>query len=163
MLKVRPISIHEANVFVERFHRHHGKKTGCKFAIAVYDDQLRGVAICSNPVARNADDGLTLEVARLCTDGTHNACSILYGACARIAKDMGYRKIQTYILQSENGASLKASGWICEGEAGRPSWGGAWASQRTQERNACEQLGMFPQKKPPEEMKVRWARYFDND
>lgn len=73
MLKVRPISIHEANVFVERFHRHHGKKTGCKFAIAVYDDQLRGVAICSNPVARNADDGLTLEVARLCTDGTHNA------------------------------------------------------------------------------------------
>lgn len=163
MLKVRPISIHEANVFVERFHRHHGKKTGCKFAIAVYDDQLRGVAICSNPVARNADDGLTLEVARLCTDGTHNACSILYGACARIAKDMGYRKIQTYILQSESGASLKASGWICEGEAGRPSWGGAWASQRQKERDSCEQLGMFPQKKPPEEMKVRWARYFEND
>lgn len=123
MLKVRPISIHEANIFVERFHRHHGKKVGCKFAIAVYDDQLHGVAICANPVARNADDGLTLEVARLCTDGTHNACSILYGACARIAKDMGYRKIQTYILQSESGASLKASGWICEGEAGRPSWG----------------------------------------
>ena len=123
MLKVRPISIHEANIFVERFHRHHGKKVGCKFAIAVYGDQLHGVAICANPVARNADDGLTLEVARLCTDGTHNACSILYGACARIAKDMGYRKIQTYILQSESGASLKASGWICEGEAGRPSWG----------------------------------------
>ena len=112
MLKVRPISIHEANIFVERFHRHHGKKVGCKFAIAVYGDQLHGVAICANPVARNADDGLTLEVARLCTDGTHNACSILYGACARIAKDMGYRKIQTYILQSESGASLKASGWI---------------------------------------------------
>ena len=161
MLKVRPISIHEANIFVERFHRHHGKKVGCKFAIAVYDDQLHGVAICANPVARNADDGLTLEVARLCTDGTHNACSILYGACARIAKDMGYRKIQTYILQSESGASLKASGWICEGEAGRPSWGGAWSSQRTQERNACEQLGLFPQKKPPEEMKVRWVRYFN--
>lgn len=161
MLTVRPISIHEANVFVERFHRHHGKKTGCKFAIAAYDDQLRGVAICSNPVARNADDGLTLEVARLCTDGTRNACSILYGACARIAKDMGYRKIQTYILQSENGASLKASGWICEGEAGRPSWGGEWASQRQKERDSCQQIALFPTKKPPEEMKVRWAKYFE--
>lgn len=135
MLKVRPISIHEANVFVERFHRHHGIKTGCRFAIAVYEgEQLHGVAICSNPVARNADDGLTLEVARLCTDGTYNACSMLYGACARIAKDMGFRKIQTYILESESGTSLKASGWICEGEAGRPSWGGEKMGKSASER-----------------------------
>ncbi len=160
-IKVRPISIHDANVFVEQHHRHHGAKNGCRFAIAVYDgDQLHGVAICSNPVARNADDGLTLEVARLCTDGTYNACSILYGACARIARDMGYRKIQTYILQSESGASLKASGWICEGEAGRPTWSGKWASERQKERDAVKQISLFAEKKPPEEMKVRWAKYF---
>lgn len=144
MLKVRPISIHEANIFVERFHRHHGKKVGCKFAIAVYDDQIHGVAICANPVARNADDGLTLEVARLCTDGTHNACSILYGACARIAKDMGYRKIQTYILQSESGASLKASGWICEGEAGRPSWGGRLGKSTNARTECLRTVGIVP-------------------
>lgn len=160
MLTIRPISIAKANAFVEQHHRHHGKKTGCRFAIACYDgEQLRGVAICSNPVARNADDGLTLEVARLCTDGTRNACSLLYGACARIAKDMGFRKVQTYILESEAGTSLKASGWICEGIAGRESWG-KWQSERTKERNEEKQLTMFGEKKPPQEMKTRWAKYF---
>ena len=158
---VRPISIHEANVFVEQHHRHHGIKKGCRFAIAVYDgEQLHGVAICSNPVARNADDGLTLEVARLCTDGTYNACSMLYGACARIAKEMGFKKVQTYSLASESGTSLKASGWTCEGEAGRLSWGGKWESQRQKQRNAYTQTSLFPEKKPPEEMKTRWAKYF---
>ena len=159
-LYIRPINIHDANVYVEQNHRHHGQKTGCKFAIAAYDgEQLHGVAICSNPVARNADDGLTLEVARLCTDGTYNACSILYAACARIAKEMGYKKIQTYILETEPGTSLKASGWICEGEAGRESWNGKWISKRQKERESFQQIGMFEQKKPPAVMKKRWARY----
>lgn len=161
MLKVRPISIRHANEFVELYHRHHGKKTGCRFAIACCDGEtVHGVAICSNPVGRNADDGLTLEVARLCTDGTYNACSILYGACARIAKDMGFRKIQTYILESEEGTSLKASGWVCEGEAGSMSWMHN-ASERTKQRTMYQQASFFPAKKPPEEMKQRWARYFD--
>ena len=118
---------------------------------------MHGVAICSNPVARNADDGLTLEVSRVCTDGEHNACSILYGACARIAKEMGFRKIQTYILKSESGTSLKASGWICEGEKGALNWM-VNPSERTKQRNAYQQMELFPKKKPPNEMKLRWAR-----
>lgn len=159
MLEIKPISIAKANEFVEKYHRHHGKKTGCRFAIAVYDgDLLCGVAICANPVARNADDGETLEVSRLCTDGTKNACSILYGACARIAKEMGFKKIQTYILQSERGTSLKASGWVCEGEAGKPSWGGKWASNRQKKREENKQMALWAEKKPPEEMKQRWAK-----
>ena len=159
MLKVRPISIREANEYVEAYHRHHSAKVGCRFALACYDgDTLHGVAICSNPVARNADDGLTLEVSRLCTDGTLNACSILYGACARVAKEMGFHKIQTYILKSECGASLIASGWKCEGEAGCVSWQHN-PSERTKQRNA--QLSLFPTKKiPPEETKTRWSRTF---
>ena len=158
-LSIKPISIREAHEYVERMHRHPGKKTGCRFAIGCYEGGvLHGVAICSNPVARNADDGLTLEVSRLCTDGTRNACSILYGACARIAKEMGFRKVQTYILESENGISLKASGWKCEGKAGAVSWMHN-ASERTKMRNA--QLELFPTKKTvPEEMKVRWAKTF---
>lgn len=81
MLTIRPISIKTANDFVEMNHRHHGKKTGCRFAIGCFEGEtMCGVAICANPVARNADDGLTLEVSRVCTDGTYNACSILYGA-----------------------------------------------------------------------------------
>lgn len=161
MLRIIPTSIPKANAYVEKYHRHHGAKTGCRFAIACVDEggEMHGVAICSNPVARNADDGLTLEVARCCTDGTHNACSILYGACARIAKNMGFRKIQTYILESESGTSLKASGWKCEGIAGNTNWMRT-PSERTKQRNQYEQMSMFPKKKPPEQMKMRWSKEF---
>ena len=121
--------------------------------------ELHGVAICSNPVGRRADDGMTLEVARCCTDGTKNACSMLYGACARIAKDMGFRKIQTYILETEPGTSLKASGWTNEGVAGAQSWMHN-ASERTKQRNRYQQMSLFEQKKVPEVMKQRWAKVF---
>ena len=161
MLQVRPISIAKANDFVAEHHRHHGRKTGCKFAVACYEDPvLHGVAICSNPVARNSDDGLTLEVSRLCTDGARNACSILYGACARIARDMGYKKIQTYILESENGASLRASGWIVDAEkAGAVNWRQCNSKRQNQRDEQPLQMTMFQRKKPPEEMKRRYAKY----
>lgn len=81
-----------------------------------------GVAVTGRPVSRCLDDGLTAEVTRLCTDGIRNACSFLYAACARIARSMGYEKIITYILASENGASLRASGWNCEGLCGGGEW-----------------------------------------
>lgn len=149
MLTIRPISIREANEYVELHHRHHGRRVGCRFAIACYeDDVLHGVAICANPVARNSDDGLTLEVARLCTDGTRNACSILYGACARIAKEMGFKKIQTFILESEPGTTLKASGWKSEGIHGATSWSGT-GSKRTKQREEKGQLSMFPPLRSP--------------
>lgn len=105
----------------------------------------QGVAICGRPVSRYLDDGLTLEINRLCTDGTYNACSILYGACARIAKDMGYKKVITYILKSENGASLKASNFVCEGEAG----GEVWTGKRSGRDNGV-----------PHEKKTRWVKVF---
>lgn len=160
MLEIRPISIAKANAFVEQYHRHHGKKVGCRFAIAVYDGGvLHGVAICSNPVARNADDGLTLEVSRLCTDGTYNACSILYAACARIAKDMGFKKIQTYILESESGTSLKASGWKLEADnVGSLNWIDCKNQRQIARNMKPKQMSLFEEKKPPEEMKQRWVK-----
>jgi len=90
----------------------------------VADGALAGVAIVGRPVSRYLDDGLTLEVTRLCTDGTKNACSFLYGAAWRAAKALGYKKIITYTLATETGASLKATGWICEGMAGGLRWTG---------------------------------------
>lgn len=81
-----------------------------------------GVATIGRPVARMLDDGWTLEVNRLCTDGTKNACSKLYSAAWRVAKNMGYKKLITYILDSENGSSLFASNWKCVGERGGGSW-----------------------------------------
>lgn len=114
-LRIKPIHLREANEYVKAFHRHNLPTVGGKFAISCYDtDRLCGVAICGRPTARNADDGTTLEIYRCCTDGTKNACSKLYSACCRIAQNMGYEKIITYILASENGASVKASNFTCE-------------------------------------------------
>ena len=101
------------------------------------------------------DDGKTLEVTRLCTDGTHNACSFLYAAAARRARREGYAKIITFILQSEPGTSLRAAGWKLEAEkAGRPRWN----KQRYADRP--EQMTMFPKKEPPAEYKQRWSKSF---
>lgn len=75
-------------------------------------------------MSRYLDDGYTLEVTRLCTDGTKNACSFLYAAVWRAARAMGYRKAITYILESESGVSLRAAGWQCRGQAGGLQWTG---------------------------------------
>jgi hypothetical protein len=124
-LELCPMALDEANAFVRRVHRHHGPVVGHKFSIgAVLDGKIVGVAIVGRPVSRIRDDGLTLEVARLATDGTRNACSFLYGASARASFALGYKKVGTYILSSEGGASLRACGWRLIGEAG----GGSWSS-----------------------------------
>lgn len=124
-LALTPISLREANAFVERNHRHHKGVTGHKFSIGcTQDGELVGVAIMGRPVSRYLDDGLTLEVNRLCTTGTENACSMLYGAAARAAKAMGYQKIITYTLDTEPGTSLRAAGWQCAGPAGGERWTG---------------------------------------
>lgn len=124
-LEIVPMTLKEANAFVEQHHRHHKPVTGHKFSIGCSDgEKIVGVAIVGRPVARYLDDGWTLEVNRLCTDGTRNACSMLYSASWRAAKAMGYKKVITYILESENGSSLKASGWKCVGKAGGLQWTG---------------------------------------
>lgn len=155
MLMIRPISLKEANAYVVNYHRHHDKVQGHKFSIGVYDqDKLCGVAIVGNPVSRHMMDGLTLEVNRLCTDGTKNACSILYARCAKIAKDMGYKKIITYILESESGISLVASGWKCEAEnVGGLSW-----DCKSRPRVIEEETLFGTIKKYPQEMKKRFSK-----
>lgn len=124
-LEIVPISLKEANKFVEEFHRHHKPVTGHKFSIGLSDGyKIVGVAIVGRPVARHLDDGWTLEVNRLCTDGTKNACSMLYAAAWRATRAMGYKRLVTYILESENGASLRAFSWKCVGQAGGLRWTG---------------------------------------
>lgn len=122
-MTVIPIFQDEAFAFVEQYHRHHGKPVGSIFQIAVAEDEkIVGVAIVGRPNARHSQDGFTAEVTRLCTDGTKNACSMLYSACWRAAKELGYRKLITYILDTEPGTSLKASGWKLIGQRGGGSW-----------------------------------------
>lgn len=141
--EIRNIPLRIANDFVKNYHRHHNGTVGCKFAIGLYEnDQLIGVAICGRPVSRYLDNGSICEINRLCTRGGENACSMLYGACSRIAKAMGYKKIITYILQSESGITLKASNFVCEGVAGGTHWTG--------KRNKGQDI--------PSEMKTRWSK-----
>ena len=124
-LEIVPMTLREANAYVEQNHRHHGPVAGHKYSIGLSDgEKIVGVAIVGRPVSRHLDDGWTLEVNRLCTDGTKNACSMLYAAAWRAARAMGYKRLITYILESENGASLRAAGWKCVGQAGGLRWTG---------------------------------------
>ena len=119
-----PVDLAEANEFVARVHRHHGRVVGHKFSLGVADvlGTIRGVAIVGRPVARGLDNGLTLEVTRVATDGAKDACSALYGACRRATFALGYKRLVTYTLASESGTSLRASGYRCLGTAGGGSW-----------------------------------------
>ena len=157
-LKIIPLDLRVANAYVTQHHRHNRATNGHKFSFGVEKDgKLVGVCICGKPVARKLDDGKTIEARRVCTDGTPNACSILYGAAARIAKEMGYEKIITYLLQSEPGTSLKASGWTCKGPAGGISW-----NMPSRPRNEYKrQITLFGvEKKYSSEPKTRWERTF---
>lgn len=124
-MKIVPINLSEANLFVANLHRHHKPAVGHKFSLAVAadDGEIHGVAIVGRPVSRMADDGWTLEVNRCCTDGTRNACSMLYRASWRAALAMGYRKLITYTLPEEGGASLRGAGFRLLGCAGGGEWG----------------------------------------
>ena len=150
MLKLIPITLRQANAFVQAYHRHHKPSVGHKFSIGVADgEKLVGVVICGRPVSRRLDDGFTLEVNRVCTDGTKNACSMLYGASCRAAKAMGYHKVITYILESEPGTSLKAAGFHCGGRAGGLEWNGV---RKPKQENQY-----------PHEMKTRWSKEVEVD
>lgn len=123
-LRILPLTLKQANELVARLHRHHKPVTGHRFSIGCADENavLHGAAICGRPVARGCNPYLTLEVTRLVTDGTKNACSILYAAAARVAREMGFTKIQTYLLQSESGVSVMASGWLWAADTVGGDW-----------------------------------------
>jgi hypothetical protein len=128
-----PLHLREANQFVARYHRHSLPTVGGKFALgAAEEGKLVGVAIAGRPVCRRLDDGRTLEVLRVCTDGTVNACSFLYGRTARIARLMGYGRIITYTLDSEGGASLRAVGAKPTGPLESHEWGNPARPRKSQ-------------------------------
>lgn len=123
-LTVVPCELTDAKFFIAQFHRHHEPPLGHKFTLAVAgeDGCVHGVATVGRPVARGNQDGWTLEVTRVCTDGTPNAPSMLYGAAWRAARALGYRRLITYILTTEPGTSLRAAGWKIVGQVKGRSW-----------------------------------------
>ena len=143
MMILVPINLREASFFVGQHHRHHRAPRGGIFAVAISDfESIVGVAIVGRPVSRMLADGFTAEVTRVCVlDGIKNGCSMLYGACWRAARAMGYRRCVTYTLAEEGGGSLRAAGWKNLGEAG----GGSWS------RGSRPRVDMHPMQK-----KIRW-------
>jgi hypothetical protein len=122
-LTIVPLTLGEANAYVECHHRHSNPTVGHKFSLgAALGAEVVGVAIVGRPVARPMDDGWTLEVLRVCSTGERNVCSFLYGACWRAARTLGYRKLITYTLKTEPGSSLRAAGWRVVGEVTARSW-----------------------------------------
>ena len=118
-----PLTLKKANNFIKKHHRHNKPVVGYKFAIgALKDGRLVGVAIVGRPVARNLDDGLTAEITRVCTDGTKNANSFLYARCKKICQLMGYKRVITYTLERESGASLMAVGAKFDAEVKPTGW-----------------------------------------
>jgi len=122
-LALVPITLQDARAFVLEHHRHHPPPLSGLFAVAAaLGPDVVGVAIVGRPVARALQDGFTAEVTRLATDGSRNACSMLYGAAWRAARALGYRRLVTYILATEPGTSLRAAGWRCVAEIRGRSW-----------------------------------------
>lgn len=124
MLQLVAVSFDEACKFILVHHRHHLPARGWKFGVGCeLGGVLVGVVVVGRPVARMIDDGYTLEVTRMCTDGSRNACSFLYGAARRASRALGYRRLITYTLESESGVSLIASGFVLvDSEVGGGSW-----------------------------------------
>lgn len=144
MLELVPITLRKSNVFVDAHHRHSKRVRGQKWSVSVANGAgVCGVAIAGQVRARELEDGFTIEIYRVCTDGTRNACSKLYGAICQSARAMGYRKAITYTLASENGASLRAAGFVPVAEVKDRQWD--CPSRRREQRDLVGD-------------KVRWER-----
>lgn len=159
MIKAVPIELKDCQAYINANHRHHIGAHRDKYRVAAeMDGDIVGVIQVGRPIARRLDDGKTLEVLRLCTDGSNNVCSFLYSRAARIAKEMGYSKIITYILDSEDGTSLIASGWqLEESDVGGNDW-----NVPSRPREVYDsQISLFGDNKPKYPVNVkkqRWAK-----
>ena len=140
-LHLVPVTLQQANEHVAAWHRHNQPVPGAKFCVGAADERgtLHAVAIVGRPVARGFDDGMTIEVVRVASDGSRNACSMLYGACQRAAFALGYRRVVTYTQADEGGASLRASGWtVLASRPPRPGWS---APSRPRDNTAYASVG----------------------
>lgn len=116
MTIIKPLTLSFANEFITNNHRHSKKVTGHKFSVGLYDlcfEEITTVIIVGRPVARNLDKDNNLEILRICTLPwvRKNSISHLLSVVIKITKLLGYNKLVTYILDSENGSSLQASGF----------------------------------------------------
>lgn len=156
--EIVPLTLAEARRYVAEHHRHNEPPIGHRFSIGLErDGALIGAVIAGHPVTRALDDGRTVELLRLTTEGDKNACSRLYGAACRAAFAMGYRRVITYTLAEESGASLRAAGFTTDGTT---TGGGDWYRPKNPRRPAAGTgiVTLWGERKMPTGPKVRWLR-----
>lgn len=156
-LEIVPLSLADARRYVADNHRHNEPPIAHRFSIGLQRDDgtLAGVVIAGRPVARMLNDGRTVELLRLTTEGDKNACSRLYGAACRAAQAMGYRRVVTYTLEEEPGTSLKAAGFRRDGKAGGGDW---YRPSQPQRVGGSALITLWGDRKIPTGPKVRWVR-----
>jgi len=151
--EIVPLTLAQARRYVADHHRHNEPPIGHRFSIGLErDGALVAVVIAGHPQARKADDGRTLELLRLTTEGDRNACSRLYSAAVRAAAAMGYRRVITYTLDTESGSSLLASGFTVDGTSPGSEW------KHTDGPRSADRPTLFDPPKMPTGPKVRWVR-----
>lgn len=130
-----PVTKAEAFAMIAKVHRHLDPPEGwvCGVGLAL-DGELVGSGILCRPVApKTAKDRRISEIARVAVPaGLRNANSMVYAALRDAARALGYWKVQTFTLESESGASLRAVGFklvrpAAEDSPRRP---GQWDSNR---------------------------------
>lgn len=129
-----PLTLGQANAAVAAWHRRAQPVRSHRFSIGLTnaEGQLIGAAIMQRPVSSSTDQYLVIEVARCAVDPNlpprddghaNSACSRLYAACARVAKEMGFHRIQTFTATFESGTTLRAAGWTLDGPSkGDSGW-----------------------------------------
>jgi L-amino acid N-acyltransferase YncA len=154
-VNLRPVTQLEARKFVAAHHRHSSAPLRVIAAVGVEaDGELVGVGTLERPKAAKLCDGFTVEASRVCTTGTRNACSMIYGALSRAAKALGYRRIVTYTLSTEDGASCRAAGFAKSADVPMRSWA------KEHHRRGTFQPSMFWQKYGEPAARVRWEINF---
>jgi hypothetical protein len=88
-MKIFPISVEDAEAFLAKHERHYKAPVETLCAIAVgeeVDGVIHGAAI----LGRRADGDA--ELAHIYVDGASQGYTLLYGACWRALKALGYEK-----------------------------------------------------------------------
>ena len=110
-LYLRPCTIRRAKQWVKEHHRRLKDIQGAMWAIRVLrGEDVVGVAMVGNPARLLAEEGCLCVLRVAVLEEQPNACSMLYGACARAARAMGATSLVTYTHLDEPGTSLRAAG-----------------------------------------------------
>ncbi len=152
-VRLEPIEFGVAKEFIREHHRHLRPPRGWKFGMAAFNgDEMVGVMSAGRPVSPVLQAKGCLEINRVCVKDNDpsalgkDACSLLYGYACREGFQRGYRRVITYTLMSESGASLRAAGFVPVAITSGGSWN---RKKRPREDNA------------PTEPKIRWERWKD--